>query len=85
MKLFLLELKDKYVVWDSYVSHVVLAPDEPTARHIANEVVGPSEKTNWHSRPGDEGYVWEDNTRTTCTEIDTNGHQGLISSGFNAG
>lgn len=57
MKIFLLErIRRAYV--DEISGRVIVAPDEQTAREIANKVTM------------DEGEIWDSQELVSCTEID---------------
>lgn len=58
MSVYLLTRKDK-IRWDEHTAKVVIAPDESTARVLANEEVG------------DEGHIWTDPTRVDCEKVST--------------
>ena len=65
-------------VWeyDEYDGFIVAAETEASARAFCNAM------------PGDEGRIWEDDTKTTCEYIGTaheNVKSGIVLGSFNAG
>lgn len=73
MNLYLLKWNVKRCVYDANYGMVIRAPDETTARRLANE------------HASDEGSVWINEKETSCELLTPNGSVGVIIQDFNAG